>query len=347
MNYGRFNKVELTMVIGVVFIILALIILVTDFLDGFVTSLLWPLLEGSSEGKTVIFLGIIGSLLIFNSIISGNEGLTARLYPNDNRYKMYLKVALVLLLICAIVGLLIEVKIRYDFGVSIFTILTSMDPNTSTTSLMHSHAYKSVLGFFANGLVPSHVNTGSSILKYVLPYALIVIPVEIIAYFTGLFYLVKQPVLHKIVGILALSVCLIGLLDGGMFSQPFLIGFGFLLLVYFSDGKINIKYLVNPVVIMGYILLVGMILEIGGSDTAQHTLTVINQTGEVDLSQYNVTSVVVDGDKTIYTLDCDVPDKTLIRDVFAMFKDKSDLTFMSWNFYTYFDNPNTKILKNR
>jgi hypothetical protein len=55
--------------VAFLFILLALIILVTDSIDTLITNLLWPLLEGSSEGKTVIFLGIIGS---FNNTGCGN-----------------------------------------------------------------------------------------------------------------------------------------------------------------------------------------------------------------------------------------------------------------------------------
>ena len=144
--------------------------------------------------------------------------------------------------------------------------------------------------------------------------------------------------LHKAITTIALTLALIGILDGGMFSQPFLIGIGFIVNV-FSNGKIGIKYFIKPVVIMGYILLVGMIIEVGGSDMSYHTLSVINQTEPVDMSQYNVTNIEVHGDVTTYTLATKTDDKQLIRQIFASFKGKADVTFMSWNFYSYLDNP--------
>ena len=242
--------------------------------------------------------------------------------------------------------MLIEACIRYSFGVSFFTILTSMNPSTSTTSPMHSHAFKSVLGILANYFVPAHVNTGSSILQYVMPYALVIVILWPIIYILGIIGISNMSDLHRLVGITSLCVALIGLIDGGIFSQPFLIGFGFLLLVYFSNGKISIKYFVNPLVIMGFILLLGMLIEVGGSDTTCHTLTVVNQTEPVDMTEFNVTNVEVKGDITTYTLNCSTPDKTLIKQVFAKFKDKSDLTFMSWNFYSYLDNPTMRMRQN-
>ena len=39
-------KIDKTIIVGLGLIILGFIILVTDFIDSFVTNLLWPLLEG-------------------------------------------------------------------------------------------------------------------------------------------------------------------------------------------------------------------------------------------------------------------------------------------------------------
>ena len=340
-------SINLSVIAGIILILIAFVILFTNYVDAFVTSLLWPLLEGSSEGKTVLFLGLIGITLIFSSIISQNIYLRKKFYKNDSYPLKYIAITIIILLTCAVFGLLIEAHIRQQFGVSFFTILTSMHPNTSTTSPIHSHAYKSVLGIFANYFVPQHINTGSSILQYTLPYSLVVVVAGPLCYILGLIGLSDMRALHKVVSIIALNTALIGLLDGGIFSQPFLIGIGFLLLVYFSNGKIGLKYFVKPVVIMGYILLLGMIIEVGGSDTTCHTLTVVNQTQDIDLTEFNITNIEKKGDLTIYTLNCSIPDKILIKDIFEKFKGKSDLTFMSWNFYTYMDNPSMRIRQNK
>jgi len=330
---------------GIVLILLGFLILFTNYIDSFVTQLLWPLLEGSSEGKTVLFLWMLGSTIIITSYIRNNNVIHKKLYKNQNQYS-YLKYAIILLIISAFIGLFIEAYIRYSFGVSFFTILTSMNPTTSTTSPMHSHAFKSVLGIIANYVVPSHVNTGSSILQYVMPYALVIVIIWPIIYLLGILEISNMRDLHRFVAIVALCVTLIGLIDGGLFSQPFLIGFGFLLLVYFSNEKIGIKYFINPVVIMGFILLIGILIEVGGSDTTCHTLTVVNQTEPVDMTEFNVTNIKVKDNTTIYTLNSTTPDKILIKQVFAKFKDKSDLTFMSWNFYSYLDNPTMRMRQN-
>lgn len=348
MNIKNINiSMTKSIITGIILILLSFIILVTNFVDAFVTSLLWPLLEGSSEGKTVIFLGLIGMTLILSSLIRQNKSIQEKLYKNEEYHLKYIAYTITILIIAALIGLAVEAYIRQQFGVSFFTILTSMDPNTSTSSPMHSHAYKSVLGVFANLFVPSHINTGSSILRYAMPYVLVILILWPVSYILGLFGLSDMRDLHRIVSIIALNVALIGLLDGGIFSQPFLIGIGFLLLVYFSNGKIGLKYFIKPVIIMGYILLLGMIIEVGGSDTTCHTLTVINQTEPVDMSNYNVTSIEVNGDITTYKLNTSIADKQLIREIFEKYKGKSNLTFMSWNFYTYMDNPTMRLRQHK
>lgn len=336
-------KIDAPIILGILLILLGIFILETNYIDSLVTQLLWILLEGSSEGKTVLFLGLLGSLFILSSFIGQNEN-TLKIYKDNSDYHLkYLKAAIIILFVSAVIGLLIEIHVRMQYDVSLFTILTSMDPNTSTTSLMHSHAYKSVLGFFSNSFVPSHVNTSSSILKYTFPFALIIIPEAISIYFLGLFGLSKLPVYHRILSVISLSLAIIGLIDGGMFSQPFIFGFGLLLLMYYANGRYGFKYFIKPVVIIGYILLIGIIFEIGGSNMDTHTLTVINQTEPIDMTQYDVINVEKKDNVIVYTLNSTTPDKQLIREIFQSFKGKSDATFMTWNFYTYIDNPNTHV----
>ena len=48
MDFRKLIK-DKSAIFGVLLIVIAAFILMTDFLDSFVTSLLWPLLEGSSE----------------------------------------------------------------------------------------------------------------------------------------------------------------------------------------------------------------------------------------------------------------------------------------------------------
>lgn len=330
--------------VGIFLILLAAFILATDYLDSFLTTLLWPLLEGSSEGKSVLFFVLLGSMFIITAVLRNNTYFNMKFdyLTGDARFK-YIIWLVAIMIACALFGLIIEFYIRSSYGVSYFTILTSMDNVTSTTSPMHSHLYKSVLGYVANTFVPSHINTASSILKFSLPYNLVVIPVVIISFILGMISITCMGRVSRFISIFAFSMAIIGLFDGGMFSQPFLIGIFLLLIIWNVKGRYGIKYLINPVVIIGLILILGFFMEIGGSNSAYHTLTVVNQSEPVDMSNYNVTHIDVIGDKTIYTINSTTPDKELIQEVFESFDHKCDVTFMTWDFYSYFENPTMKL----
>ncbi len=350
-HYKNF-KLTKSIIAGIILILIGGILLVTSFLDIYVTTLLWPLLEGSSEGKTVLFLGLLGILLIISSLFRQTSIFT-RIYDENNDYHLkYVASVIIILLACAFIGLIIEFYIRSQFGVSYFTILTSMHPYASTTSPMHSHLYKSILGNLLVDFAPMHVNTGSSILNFGLPFSLIIIPVWIYAFFVGLFSISNMKSAERILSLFALALALIGILDGGLFSQPFLIGLFILLVAYYSNGRLNFRkmdlnYLINPVVIIGYILLIAIIIEVGGTNSDIHTLTVINQTGDVNMTEFDVISVDVNGDATTYVLNTTMHDKELIIDVFNTFENNSDVTFMSWNFYSYLDNPTMRLRQGR
>lgn len=285
----------------------------------------------------------MGSMFIITAILKNSTYFNERFsyLVGDVRFK-YVIWIVGIMIVCALFGLIIEFYIRASYGVSYFTILTSMDNVTSTTSPMHSHVYKSVLGYVANSFTPSHINTASSILKFSLPYNLVVIPVVVICFIPAMISMARMNRISYLTSIFAFSVAIIGLFDGGMFSQPFLIGIFLLLIVWSAKGRFGIKYLINPVVIIGLILILGFSIEITGTDSATHTLTVVNQSEPVDMSKYNVTQVIVDGDKTIYTINSTEVDKKLIQEVFESFDHKCDVTFMTWDFYSYLENPTMK-----
>lgn len=337
-------KEDKSMIIGVILIILALFILTTDFLDNTITSLLWIILEGSSEGKTVMFLVLLGVLLIITS--------TLRHYPrfikkfNDptgnKKYLKYIAYMMIIMFICALIGLVIEAYIRMSYNVSFFTILTSMENVTSTTSPMHSHLYKSVLGYITSRFAPVHINTAASIQQFSLPYSLIIIPLISISFILGVIGITNLKPIHRYMSIFAFTLMIIGLFDGGIFSQPFLIGLMIMLIVYNAKERYGIKYLINPIVIMGLILLLAFIIELGGTNPEYHTLTVINQTEPIDMTKYNITNVIQDGDKTIYTINSTMTDKELITQIFNSFDHKCSATFMTWDFYSYLENPTMK-----
>lgn len=332
----RVNKLRLT---GILLIILGLTFLKTNFMSKTVTTVLWPILEGSSEGKAVILLVTIGSLLILSSFSTSNKWINRKFFSEkwaDGR--RYLLISILTIFSTCIVGLLTEVWIRLKFGVSIFTIFISMDPVPSTTSLMHSHVFKSVIGYAVSLLgktAPHNINTGVSLIQYTAPFAFLVVFTLPLVYITGLLAMNGMRDLYKVVTSFAITVAIIGTIDGGMFSQPLLIGLGLLLCVYFAENSFSPKKFIKPAALIGMIVLAWTAIEIGGTNTAYHQLTVMDQSGTVDMTNYNVSNIQKQGNETIYIMNPPKSDRNTIKNLFKDFNGKATAMFMTWNFYSY------------
>lgn len=332
----RVNKLCLT---GILLVILGFVFLKTNFMSRTVTTVLWPVLEGSSEGKTVILLVTMGSLLILSSFSTSNIWINRKFFSEEwANGRRYLLISILTIFFTCIVGLLTEVWIRIKFGVSLFTIFISMDPVPSTTSLMHSHVFKSVIGYAVSlfgKTAPHSINTGVSLIPYTSPFAFLVVFTLPLVYITGLLAMNGMRDLYKVVTSFAITVAIIGTIDGGMFSQPLLIGLGLLLCVYFAENSFSPRKFIKPAAIIGIIVLAWTAIEIGGTNTAYHQLTIMDQSGTVNMTNYNITDVQEHGNETIYLMNPHESDKSTIENLFKDFNGKATAMFMTWNFYSY------------
>lgn len=332
----RINRLRL---IGVLLIILGGTLLKTNFMSKAVTTVLWPVLEGSSVGKAVILLVMMGSLLILSSFSTSNDWINRKFFSEkwaDGR--RYLSISILTILSTCIVGLITEVWIRLKFGVSIFTIFISMDPRPSTTSIMHSHVFKSVIGYILSlfgKIAPHSINTGVSLIHYTSPFAFLIVITLPLIYIAGLFAMNGMRDAYKLLTSFAITVSIIGTIDGGLFSQPLLIGIGILLCVYFAKNAFSLRKLIKPAVIVGIIILTWFAIELGGTNTAYHQLTVINQSESVNMTSYDVTDVQQYGNKTSYITKPFGSDKNTVESLFKDFNGKAEGMFMTWNFYSY------------
>ncbi|MDY9922531.1 hypothetical protein [Methanobacterium sp.] len=335
----KIDKIGLS---GVILILIGLIVYATSPLDQLVMMITWPLLSGSSEGKAVLFMMAIGSFLILNSLINTSRFLTpikerANEYSPDG--KKFLKLTILIILLTCLVGLLIEFSIRLKYGVSPLTIFVSTNPTSTTTSPMHSHVFKSVFGHFADslgGLVPEHVHTGGSLYPEVIPWAYFIFVTLPLAYITGLFSLDERRDIYRIIMAFALTLAIIGMVDGGLYSQPLLIGLGLLFILYFVKTPFKFRQLILPLVLIVLVALSGLGLELAGNNSSYHEIKVLNQFEPVDLSGYNVLSQEQQGNMTVIRTDTSVSDKNTLESLFKTYEGRADGFFMTWNFFSYF-----------
>jgi hypothetical protein len=332
----RINRLRL---VGILLILLGGVLLKTNFMSKAVTTVLWPVLEGSSEGKAVILLVMMGSLLLLSSFSTSNEWLSHRFFSEKwADGKRYLLISILTIFSTCVVGLLTEVWIRLKFGVSIFTIFISMNPRPSTTSIMHSHVFKSLIGYMVSlfgKIAPHNINTGVSLIQYTSPFAFLIVITLPLVYIAGLLAMKDMRDTYKILTSFAITVAIIGMIDGGMFSQPLLIGIGILLCVYFAKNPFSLRNLIKPAAIIGIIIFTWFAIELGGTNTAYHQLTVINQSEPVNMTSYDVMGVQQHGNETVYIIKPSVSDKTTVESLFKDFNGKAGCMFMTWNFYSY------------
>ncbi|BDZ69385.1 hypothetical protein [Methanobacterium ferruginis] len=327
---------------GVILIFLGLLIYATSALDQLVMMITWPILSGSSEGKAVLLVVLTGSFLLFNWLINTTKFLSPlkekiSSYSPDG--KNFLKWTILIILITFLVGFLIELSIRYRYGVSPFTIFISLNPNPTTTSPIHSHVFKSVFGYLADsmgGLVPSHIHTGGSLYHEVVPWAYFILITLPLAYFMGLFSLDTRRDFHKILMAFGLTLCLIGMIDGGIFSQPAVLGLGLLFLLYLVKVPFQFRQLILPFVLACLVIFTGLGLELAGNNSSYHEIHVINQSAPVDLSNFQVISTETQENMTIVRINTTGSDKNTLETLFKVYEGKADGFFMTWNLFSYF-----------
>lgn len=329
-------------IIGIIMILFSILIFSTKFLDQLVLNITYPFLEGSSEGKSVLLFGILGSILLLYPLFNFNgrimrkiSSLNPSFQGNENKY---LKLLIIVVLLTYLLGIIIEIVVRLKLGVSIFTTFVAMDPTPASTSITHSHVFKSVLGdlISVSGFhVPSNIHTGSSLIHYTSPLSFIVLISFPLVYLLGLISLNQRKTRYKVILAFAITTSLIGMLDGGLFSIPALIGLSGLLGVYAIKKPFSPRNLLKPSFLIVLLILLRISIGLLGTNTEYHEVTFFDETLPIDLNGYNVTSIDHVGDKTIIKISTNRSDKTILTDMVRRSYGKSSGITMSWNIFSW------------
>jgi hypothetical protein len=325
-------------------ILFAVLLTVTNFLDKFILDITYPFLEGSSQGKSIILFSVMGSLLLLYPLFN-IKGILGKRISNINHLfkfeeKKYLKFTIITLFFTYLFGLLIEILIRIKLGVPILTTFIAYNSNSySSSAVAHSHVYKSVLGFIIQTLgihINTGVNAGVPLIPYTIPLALIVLITWPLIYIGGIITLSSLKIdLYKIILAFVLTLSLIGIIDGGLFSTPAIIGLAGLLGLYYIKKPFSIKNLLKPSTIIILLIILRFSLGLLGTNTEVHEITIINPADNIDLQGYNVISVQKEQNKTIVTVPGNINDKVLLTELTKTLKGKCSGFFLSWNILSY------------
>ena len=231
--------------------------------------------------------------------------------------------------ILLILGIFLEVLFRMQMGIKLNTVFCSMTNGMSSTSILHTHLIKSILGAVLTQImgpfIQSDINTGVGLYAYVPSFAFLVIlliPVLFVA-----IVLASQKRLWPSNFLLAFfSSCLIiGIVDGGMFATPSYVGILGLYLIYrngyyinyavgtiLKDDRLDEENRLNPPiykfrgfsqkrfifnrVAIYFVVILFIILRFtvafAGAEPEYYTVDIVNPTGDIDLG--NISIEVID-----------------------------------------------------
>lgn len=247
-------KIDRYIGLGILFIFLAILIFFTDVLNPIIRPFTYLFLMGSSKGKDILFFTIFGIFLILSQIFEYNANFkNNRIVKKIMSYRFasifklnnntYIKISLIIFIATAIFGLILELLIRYQMGISPFTTFVAINNNSvASTSIIHSHIYKSVIGGIINSVlsnisigVPVGINTGDALSQYVPNIANIIIVILPILFLTQLASLKNRLGPSRLLLTFTYTCGIIGIFDGNLFSIPCAGGIYGMLIVYFDE----------------------------------------------------------------------------------------------------------------
>ena len=311
-------KVNKTILIGIIFILFAGVIFLIDNLNPIIRPITYLFLMGSSKGKDIIFFGLFGLFLILSQIIKKEIDTTK-----------YLIISIFIGAASLSLGILLEVMFRLQMGVGLNTVFCSMTNGMSSTSILHTHLLKSILGAVLTQImgpfIQSNINTGVGLYSYVPSFGFLIILLLPILFITMVLASQKRPWFTNLLLAFFSSCLLIGIIDGGLFATPSYIGIFGLYLVYRNGYYINkfvgivlndeklleenesiqppyenkgfgeIRYLFNRFLIyfdVGLVILLRFTVAFAGAEPDYYTVDVVNPSEDIDLG--NLSTYVID-----------------------------------------------------
>lgn len=223
-------------IVGLILILIGVIILIYPAIDIVIRPITGLFLMGSSAGKDILFFVILGSLAILT-------GLFLRIQDNSKLDKINshvcIKWMLILSLILIIVGVLLEVFIRMNSGVSLWTTIVSNIPEPNTSSITHSHIYKAMLSPILNYFSSNNptIHTGSSLFAHIPMIGMIIVLVLPVIYLLVPFASKNLLVGDKRLLCFGSTLLIISIIDGGIFSTPGIISFALLTYLLYNKNQ--------------------------------------------------------------------------------------------------------------
>lgn len=367
-------KINKTILVGILFIIIAGVLFTSNILNPVIHPITHLFLMGSSKGKDIIFFGMMGFFLISTQLFT-------KLKIDSEKY---LKISIILGSITLIVGILLEVLFRYQMGIGLNTIFMSVGKSISSTSILHTHLFKSIFGQVITAImgpfIESEINTGVGLYQYIpeiAKFAIILLPIL----FVTLLLAVRNKRFVQTFLLTFFGCCLlIGALDGGLFSTPAITGICGVFLIYRNGicieqitdfiirkrkdlcdrckiippfkGAINLIVVLikrySPYIIAAIIILLRFSVAVIGANTEYYEVDIVNPADNLELNDFPIKNVTHEGNKSIYIIDSHYNEMELLNDLKIPLNKSCDYYTVSWNTFSYLDehHPITETYEN-
>lgn len=311
---------------------------------------------GSSKGKDILFFILFGFLLIVSQL--------AKFKINT---KKFLLIFITIASLIFTIAIILELYLRLILGIDLNTIFVTIRPSISTTSILHTHLLKSVLGEFLvntiNPFIGNGINTATSLYDYVSPLAPIIIVLSGILFISMILAVQKRQPLISIILCFFSTILFIGCFDGGIMGTPGALGLFGCSLIYFNEdhiisdvkhikqknfieytrkstpNKIKIRYLLKrgcPYFIGLLIIILRISVSLLGASAEYYEVDIYNPDIGLNLStEYPIEYVCDDGEKISYHIDSSLNEMKLAKELSKSLNHSCDYYTISWNVYSY------------
>lgn len=352
----KFNK---TIFIGIIFILIAGVIFATNILNPIIRPVTHLFLMGSSKGKDIMFFGLLGLFMILSQVIERDVDTTK-----------YLKISMGIGSVLLILGIVLEIVFRLQMGIGLNTVFCSMSNTMSSTSILHTHLLKSILGAILTQIIgpfiQSDINTGVGLYSYVPGVGFLIVLLIPVLFATLVLAIQKRPWFTNFLIAFFSSCLIIGAIDGGLFATPSYVGILGLYLVYrngyylnyivghiFKDKQLledneliqppyrnrgfsKIRCLFNRFLIW-FVVFVMIALRftvaLAGAEPDYYTVEIADITDDVDFGDIPIEKVSND----IYHVNSSYNEMELINDLKVPLNNSCEYYTVSWNAYSYIE----------
>lgn len=358
-------KINRFILSGIVLILFGGLLFITDALTPFVRPVTDIFLMGSSKGKDILFFALFGFFLIASQLYKAK--------PIKTRPNRFLLIAIISAVLIFTIAIALEIYLRSMLGIDLNTIFVTVNPSFSTTSILHSHLTKSILGQFIavsiGSLVGSDINTASSLYHYISPFAVPIVILIAVLFVSSVLALQKRHPLINVILSFFLAIMFIGCFDGGIMGIPGAFGLFGCILVYYDEyyilrtaGEIarekslikackkympdyaktptsKAKFLLKrgvPYFIGLFIITLRISICLVGANAEYYEVDIYNPEEGLNLTgDYPISHISEEDGKIAYRMDSSLNEMNLTNELSESLKNRCDYYTVSWNFYSY------------